>query len=429
MSHQGFTLEELTKLEGHAKLSVEMEGSVVKNTKLEVYEASRYFESLLLGRDYREAPSITQKICGICSVVHTLASIKAVEDALEFIPSEQTVDLRKLLLYASNIHSHTAHLFFFALPDYLGFGDVIELSQKKHDYIHLALDLQQLSSEMVKMIGGRALHPVTPTLGGFHSVPDEKKIAALLKNLEGVKRLSLRTARLFSGLEVPELEARSRHVCMKNKKEYTLYDGMITSNDGIAFRPRDYKKNIIEGVMEYSNSKHAKLRGMSYMTGALPRLNANYTKLSDDAKALLKKSRLKLPSNNPFHNNMAQAIEMVHFADEAKNILEKYRNGMQQEKHAVSLREGEGVGCCEAPRGLLFHHYGIGSGGRIKYANVITPTSQNAARMEDDISVFLPTLHGKPANKVKLLLEMLIRAYDPCFSCSAHFLELNLKKK
>ncbi|MFH1236793.1 MAG: Ni/Fe hydrogenase subunit alpha [Candidatus Aenigmatarchaeota archaeon] len=429
MSHQGFTLEELTKLEGHAKLSVEMEGNVVKNTKLEVYEASRYFESLLLGRDYREAPTITQKICGICSVVHTLASIKAVEDAIGFVPSEQTVDLRKLLLYASNIHSHTAHLFFFALPDYLGFGDVIELSKKKHDYIHLALDLQQLSSEMVKIIGGRALHPVTPMIGGFHSVPDEKKIAALLKRLEGVKRLSLRTARLFSGLEVPELEARSRHLYMKSNNEYTLYDGMITSNDGITFRPRDYKKNIIEGVMEYSNSKHAKLRGMSYMTGALPRLNANYAKLSDDAKAMLKKSHLKLPSNNPFHNNFAQAIEMVHFADEAKSMLEKYRNGMQQEKHAVTVREGEGVGCCEAPRGLLFHHYGIGSDGRIKYANVITPTSQNAARMEDDISIFLPTLRGKPANKVKLLLEMLIRAYDPCFSCSAHFLELNLKQK
>jgi len=341
------------------------------------------------------------------------------------------VDLRKLMLYASNIHSHTAHLFFFALPDYLGFDDVIELSRKKHDYMHLALDLQKLSSDIVKIAGGRALHPVTPAIGGFRSVPDKKKIENIVKNLEGIKKLAVKIAGIFSGLELPGFEAKCRHISFRADGEYPLYDGAITDNSGYSFDAGDYKKYLIEDVVRYSNSKHAKFRGESYMTGALPRLNANWKSLSGDAKRLMDNSGFRPPIFNPFANNLAQAIEMVHFADASMELLEKYGKGMKSEKFEAKPRAkgSEGTGVCEAPRGLLFHNYGIGSDGKIKYANVITPTAQNAARMEDDIALFLPAITGKPAAKVKLLLEMLIRAYDPCFSCSAHFLELSLKKK
>ena len=431
MSHEGFTIEELTKLEGHAKLNVEMAGRSVKKVDLEVYEASRYFEAMLLGRDYAEAPTITQRICGICSVGHTRASIRALEDALGTRPSQQTTDLRKIMLYASTIHSHTAHLFFFALPDYLGYQDVIELSRKKHDHIHLALDLQQLSSDIVRLIGGRALHPVTPVIGGFHAVPDKKKIETLVKNFQKAKKLAQKTASLFAGLELPNLEVRSVQMCLKSEDEYALYDGIITTSEEFAFRGRDYKKYILEDVETYSNAKHAKFLGGSYMTGALPRLNENWKFLSKDATALLNKFKLKPPILNPFANNFAQAVEMVHFADEAIRLLKGYENGMRSEKFEPRpkiTKDCEGVGVCEAPRGLLFHHYGIGSDGKIKYANVITPTSQNAARMEDDIKVFLPSISERPQGKIKLLLEMLIRAYDPCFSCSSHFLELSMRK-
>lgn len=432
MSHNGFTIEELTKLEGHAKLDIEMEGGKVKRTNLEVYEASRYFESMVLGRDCRETPAIMQRICGICSVVHTLTSIKAVEDALAIRPSEQTTDLRKLLLYASTIHSHTAHLFFFALPDYIGFEDVIEMSRKNHDYIHLAFDLQKLASDVVRLIGGRALHPVTPAIGGFHSVPDKRKIESIRQNFEGIKRLSEKTARIFAGLELPVLESDSAQFCFRKANEYPLYDGNIANNSGFSFKPREYKKYFVEKVEPNSNAKHSRFRGKSYMVGALPRLNANHKNLSESANSLLRESSMKPPVSNPFANNLAQAIEMIHFADESLKILEDYEKGMKKEKWngkpAARPREGEGVGVCEAPRGLLFHHYGIDKNGKIRYANVITPTSQNAARMEDDISLFLPSISQKPAEKVKRMLEMLIRAYDPCFSCSSHFLELKIKK-
>jgi coenzyme F420-reducing hydrogenase alpha subunit len=432
MSHGGFTLEELTKIEGHAKLDVEMEGGKVKRTNLEVYEASRYFESLLLRRDYREAPSITQRICGICSVVHTIASIKACEDALSIRPSPQTIDLRRLLLNASTMHSHTAHLFFFALPDYLGFEDVIELSKKKHELIHLALDLQKLATDVVRTIGGRALHPVTPSIGGFHSVPDREKIGRMRSDIEEIKKLAEKAARIFSGLKLPELESSTSGFCLMKAKQYPLYDGLI-AGAGVSFKAREYKKHLIERVEPYSNAKHSRFRGRSYMVGALPRLNASFRNLSGDASSMLRESGFKPPIKNPFVNNLAQAIELVHFADDSLEILERHEKGMKIGKSKIEAtpkrRECEGVGVCEAPRGLLFHHYGIGSNGKITYANVITPTSQNAANMESDIAKFIPSISHKPESEIRLLLEMLIRAYDPCFSCSAHFLELNTKRK
>ncbi|MCK4336097.1 MAG: nickel-dependent hydrogenase large subunit, partial [Candidatus Aenigmarchaeota archaeon] len=179
MSHRHFTIDTLTKVESHAKLDVEMDRGKIKKTELEVYEAARYFEAMLKGRDYTEAHTITQRICGICTVIHTITSLRAIENALGIEPSQQTIDLRKLMLYASQIHSHTAHLFFFALPDYLGFQDAIEMSKKKHDYVHLALDLQKLASDIVRIIGGRPIHPVTPRIGTFHSFPDRNKIEGI----------------------------------------------------------------------------------------------------------------------------------------------------------------------------------------------------------------------------------------------------------
>lgn len=428
MSHRSFIIDTLTKVESHAKLDVEMEKGKIKKTKLEVYEAARYFEAMVKGRDYREAHTITQRICGICNVIHTITSLKAIENALGIQPSQQTIDLRKLMLYASQIHSHTAHLFFFVLPDYLGFQDAIELSKKKHDYIHLALDLQKLASDIVRIIGGRPIHPVSPMVGGFHSFPDKDKIENIRRNFEGVRKLSEKVARIFMPLKYPELESNSLHFGLKKGKEYPLYDGVITNSEGFAFGAKDYKKHINEEIRSYSNAKYSTFQGENYMVGALPRLNINHKFLSPRAKSLLKESGFVLPIRNPFINNFAQALEIVHFADESLRILEGYGNGMRKEKFEAKPKEGEGIAACEAPRGTLYHHYKIGKDGKISFANIITPTCQNIGNMENDITLLLPSIMKYPDKKVKFLLEMLIRAYDPCFSCSTHFLELKLKR-
>jgi coenzyme F420-reducing hydrogenase alpha subunit len=428
MSHRSFIIDTLTKVESHAKLDVEMEKGKIKKTQLAVYEAARYFEAMVRGRDYREAHTITQRVCGICSVIHTITSLRAIENALGIEPSQQTTDLRKLLLYASQVHSHTAHLFFFALPDYLGFKDAIKLSKKKHDYIHLALDLQKLASDIVRVIGGRAIHPVSPRVGGFHSFPDRKKIEGIRKNFEDMRKLSEKVARIFMNLKYPKLESNSLHFGLKNGREYPLYEGMITNSEGFEFGAKDYGNHINEEIRPYSNAKYSTFQGKNYMVGALPRLNINHEYLSAGAKSLLKESKFAPPIRNPFINNFAQALENVHFTDESLRILEGYGNGMGKEEFEAKAKESEGIAASEAPRGILYHHYRIGKDGKIKYANIITPTSQNAGNMENDIRLLLPSVIKYPDRKVKLFLEMLIRAYDPCFSCSTHFLEFRLKR-
>ena len=422
MSHKVFSIDALTKVEGHAKLKVEMDGKTVKKTNLEVYEASRYFEAMVRGRDYREAHTITQRICGICSVIHTITSIRAIENALGIKPSQQTTDLRRVLLYSSHIHSHTAHLFMFALPDYLGFSDVIEMSRKRHELMHLALDIQELASRVVRIIGGRPLHPVTPDIGGFHSVPDKQTIGTLRKKLKEAKNLATRAAELFIGLKLPDFERKSYHLSIQRDGVYPLCGKAITTPEGESFRPEDYRKNIKEEIRPYSNAKFAYYKGENYMVGALPRLNVNYKYLFEDGKSLLEESGFSPPIYNPFFNNAAQAIEMVQFADEALRILDDYGNGMKKEAYKHRPKEGEGIAACEAPRGILFHHYHIGKGGKIKKANVITPTSQNVGSMENDIKAFMPFVIKRSDPKIKRFLEMLIRAYDPCFACATHSL-------
>ncbi|MBN2330558.1 MAG: Ni/Fe hydrogenase subunit alpha [Candidatus Aenigmarchaeota archaeon] len=429
MSRKTYSLDELTKVEGHAKLHVELDGKTVKRAELSVFEPSRYFEALVIGKSYQEVPSISQRICGICSVVHTVTSIKAIENAMGVKISKQTADLRRLLLCSSTIHSHTAHLFFFAAPDYLGFDDVIELARKKREYLDLAIELQRLSSGIVKTIGGRSLHPVTPCVGGFHSVPKKADISNMIRDFERIKDLSVKAAKMFMSFRPPKLENRTEYLGLAGKGEYPLYDGEISALASDGFRPEDYMKNIEEEVIFRSSAKYTKFRGKPYMVGALSRLNNNHEYMSSTAKGLLKRSGLHVPCYSPFMNNFAQSLELVHFSDVALDLLRRYEeNGMKEERIDIKPRKGEGFAACEAPRGILIHHYRFDSNGKAAFANIITPTCQNVRNMEYDMQKLIPAIVNKPDSKVKRILEMLIRAYDPCFSCSTHFLDLDIRK-
>ncbi len=426
---KSYTLDCLTKVEGHAKLEVEMDGNTVKKAEIAVYEPSRYFEHMVRGKPYDLVPTISQRICGICSVIHTVTSIKAVENAIGVRVSQQTHDLRRLLLHASNIHSHTAHLFFFAAPDYLGVDDVMGIARKRRDVMKLAIDMQRISAGIVKQIGGRSLHPVNCRVGYFNSVPDRNRVNSMIAEFKELKKMSEKTAELFISFKYPEFENKTQHLAIDEKKFYDLYEGDIGDGDGGHFRAVDYNKHLEEETVYRSTAKYSKFDGKSYMVGALPRLNINHRKLSPSAKALLKSSGIKIPSFSTFHNNAAQALEMVHFCDRGIETLEEYaERGMKPETVKIRPKAGEGIAACEAPRGTLYHHYRFNAGGKTTYANIMTPTCQNVGNMESDMQKWMPELIRQPDAKVKRSLEMLIRAYDPCFSCSTHFLELRLKR-
>ncbi len=429
MSHKTISLHELTKVEGHARLNVEMDGKEVKKAEMAVFEPSRYFESMIIGKSYEDVPSISQRICGICSVIHTITSIKAIEAAMGIKPSQQTEDLRRLLLYASNTHSHTAHLFFLAAPDYLGIDNALELVRKDRKKIELALQLQRLSSGIVKSIGGRSLHPVTPRVGGFNSVPSKEKIMGMLHDFKRVKQLSQQAARLFMSFKLPRFENRTQYLGLTKPGGYPLYDGDMGVLGSSGFKPADYGKHLDEEVIFRSTAKYSKFDGKPYMVGALARLNINHKSLSASAKSLLRQSKIKVPCFSPFANNFAQALEMVHFSDLAIDMLEKYADkGMREERPDVKPKKGEGVAICEAPRGILIHHYKFDAKGKATFANIMTPTCQNVRNMEFDMQKLIPGLIRQPDKKIKKTLEMLIRAYDPCFSCSTHFLDFELRR-
>ena len=425
MSHHTFEIKNLTKIEARAKLTVKFKEKKVDEVNLEVQESSRYFEAFLTNRKYNEVASISQKICGICSVAHTIGSLKAIEDALNIQPSQQTIDLRKILMIGGHLHSHVVHLYFMALPDYLGFESILEMSSKRHDDVHRALRLEKNSTDIIRIIGGRPIHPVSAKIGGFTEVPNKEKLETLLKKFKELKEDVKKTAELFMSFKTPDFENNTIQCALKRDKEYPLYDGKITTLDGIEFEAKDYQKYVTEHVKYYSTAMHSRFKGKNLMVGALARLNINHKYLSDDAKELLNSSGIKLPCFSPFMNNFAQSIELVHFVDKGIEITEKLlKSILKKEKIKIKLREGEGIMATEAPRGILYHHYRVNKNGVIKYANIITPTSQNLESIENDIKEFLPRIMHLSREKMILELEKLIRAYDPCISCPTHFLEV-----
>jgi len=411
-------LEHITKIEGHANLRLRIRNNVVETCELRVVEGSRYFEGFMKDRLYNEAPEISSRICGICSCSHTICSIQAMEDALKIQPSEQTIKLRKLMAIGERIRSHTTHLYFLALPDYLGYESALDMTHHYKPEIQTALNLMQAGNNMIYAIGGRDLHPVSATIGGFLKLPTQQQIDNMIDELERVKNGALRTARLFRRLEYPDFVRRTEHFSLFRKNDYAILSGDIKSAFTI-FPQKEYNNYIKEYHEPYSTANFVVKADKSYMVGALSRLINNEKYLSRDARRVHKR---KL-ENNPFLNNYAQAIELVHHIDAALLILRRLK--IRNEKPVnFRPREGYGIAAIEAPRGTLFHEYVLDSTGKITRANIVTPTAQILRNMQDDLRDYISTLVTKPKAKIVDGAEKLIRAYDPCFSCSTHFLEV-----
>ncbi|MAG07877.1 Ni/Fe hydrogenase subunit alpha [Candidatus Woesearchaeota archaeon] len=416
-------LNHITKIEGHASLNLSIKDGKVKVCELQATEGSRYFEGLLKGNDYYEASELSSRICGICSCAHTVTSIQAMENALGIKPSKQTVLLRELLTIGERIRSHATHLYFLALPDYVGYESALAMADKYKKEILRALRIIKLGNSIVKVVGGRDLHPVSLTVGGFLKIPLEEQLAGLKKELSLVKDDAAQTGRLFAKLKYPNFINKTESSSLAQNSEFATLYGDIKS-ESRAFMQKQYKKYFKEYHEEYATSNFVVKEGKSYRVGALARLNNNHKLLSSNAKKIISSSRISFPNYNPFINNFAQAVEVVHFVDRAVQII----NSLNLKKEPIKkarLRPCHGVAAIEVPRGTLFHEYELDENGIITYANIITPTAQNLRNIQDDIRAFLPQIMNLPEKKLILEIEKLIRAYDPCFSCSTHFLKVN----
>lgn len=405
----------ITKIEGHGSIHVDWEG---RKAKLHVVEGERLFEGILVGRTAEEVHWITPRICGVCPIAHNLASVKAVEDALGIIPNQTTVLLRRLMMAGQMIQSHVLHLFFLALPDYIGLDRATDLADKDPKAFQRALRLKEVSDEIAFCVAGRNVHPTTTTIGGFHKIPDKGSLQRLLKMLEKTAPDASWTARVFNSIEYPDLDAELELLSLKGDG-YSIYDGdTISSNRNDDASVKGYKEAIEEEVRDYSTAKFGSYRKREVMVGALARIAMNGKGLNPKVGRLAK----NLDYNNPFYNNLAQAVEILHFHEEAVMLIEKLlEEGMDGTIVKPSKNPPlRGIGAVEAPRGGLYHEVHLSEDRKVTYANIITPTVQNLTSIEKSAQALLDQKATDSKEEIKRLINMLVRAYDPCLTCSVH---------
>jgi sulfhydrogenase subunit alpha len=428
-------VEYLTRVEGHGNIVVNVKDGVLEQCHLAVVESPRFFEGMLRGRSIFEAQHITSRICGICSCGHSLASIQAAEDAIGLVPSEQTVKLRRFLLHMENLDSHVLHIYLLVAPDLLGVKSFVPLIETHNKVVRRALRLKKTYNNVCDILVGRHVHPISCIVGGFTKLPREKDLDAIEELLRGSRPDIEATVDLAQTLQFPQFERETEYVALVSDDNiYPMLMGDVGSTDGVQMKKKDYRKITNEFVVPHSSAKHTKLSRESYAVGALARFNLNYDKLHPKAREVAQAIGLKPKCINPFLNTAAQLVETVHSLEESIEILEELREkGINyneeitvglNEKNVIPVKAGNGVGAVEVPRGILFHNYEVDDKGIILNANCIIPTNQNLNNIEHDMKELVPQILDKSEEEITLNLEMLVRAYDPCISCSTHFLNV-----
>jgi sulfhydrogenase subunit alpha len=428
-------VEYLTRVEGHGNIVVNLKEGILEKCELQIVEAPRFFEGMLQGRSIFEAQHITSRICGICSCGHTLASIQAAEEAIGFIPSRQTLELRKFLLHMENLDSHILHIYLLAVPDLLGVKSFVPLIRSHNQVVRLALRMKKACNDVCDILVGRHIHPISAIVGGFTKLPRENDLDAMLKILYDMRPGMDATVELAAGLKFPAFERDTEYVALvSDDTEYPMLLGDVGSTDGKRLSKNEYKKVTNEFIVPHSSAKHAKWNRESYAVGALSRFNLNAQQLHPKARETANTLNMKPKVINPYLNTVAQLIECVHSLEDGIRILEDFKKrkinyneeiivGLNEQNH-IKVKSGTGVGAVEVPRGTLFHCYEIDEKGIIIKADCIIPTSQNVNNIERDMKKLVPEILNRSDQDITLSLEMLVRAYDPCISCSAHFLNV-----
>ncbi|HID73721.1 MAG TPA: Ni/Fe hydrogenase subunit alpha [Thermoplasmata archaeon] len=425
-------LHHVTRVEGHGNIYVNVKDGNVERIEWNISEAPRFFEAMVVGRTWKELHHITSRICGICSIGHTVASLKATERAMGIEISEQDQILRRLAVHAENLQSHVLHVGYLALPDFLGVGSVIPLVETHPEEVKTVIRLHRLANEMSDLICGRTTHPQRLIPGGFSKIPTVEELYGLKGRLgESVPDLKA-VAGLLEALKdkIPDFTRETEFIGLTNDEEYALYDGDVASTLAGRIDDQDYLEFVHEFVVPYSTAKHARNKMDSYMVGALARLNLNYDKLSPLAKQVAGMFDLKPICHNPFMNNIAQLVEVVHSVEDSIALIERIeRRGLEPipdyNSPEIEVRAGHGVGAVEVPRGILFHEYWYDEKGVCTKANCVIPTNQNHRNIQLDLEKLVPAVMDRPQPEVELLCEMLVRAYDPCISCSCHYTKVH----
>ena len=429
--HIDINVHHLTRVEGHGNIVINAVEGKIDTVQWQVPEAPRFFEAMVKGREYNDLATITSRICGICSIGHTLASLKATEAAMDIEISETTRVLRELLLHGETLQSHILHVCYLAVPDLLKVNSVFPLIETHKDVVLLVTKIHRLANEWCDLIGGRTTHPIRARLGRFSKLPTKEELEDLKRRLtEGVNDLK-KLAEVVQSLAnaIPGFTRETEYLSLTNESEYAFYDGLCTTTDIDKTIPvNEYKGVVNEFVVPQSTAKYGKFNRGSFMVGALARYNNNYRQLTPTAASAAEMLGLTGINYNPFMNNIAQVVECVFAVERAiDHVNWLLDHELQLENPEIEAKAGRGVGAVEVPRGILFHDYEYNNKGICVKANCVIPTNLNHNNIQLDFEKMVPEHMNLGEKELQFHLEMLVRAYDPCISCSAHYLDVKYK--
>ncbi|MCJ7630653.1 MAG: Ni/Fe hydrogenase subunit alpha [Longimicrobiales bacterium] len=423
-------VEMLSRVEGEGRFHLRVKDGEVQEATLTIFEPPRFFEAFLVGRSLFEVPDIVPRICGICPVTYQMTCLRALEGILGILPTPEIKALRRLMYCAEWIESHALHVFLLHAPDFLGYPNAMEMAKDHRGVVEMGLRMKKAGNTLLEVMGGRAIHPVSPRVGGFSRTPDPSALQALLPELEWGLGAAQETVELTNTFKMLDFEQPYVFVALDGGRDYpTEWGDQIAISGGDPVPVEDFEKIFQERQVPQSPALHCRLPdGTPYLTGPMARLNLFPDKLNPVAQASLERSGMRLPVLNPYRSIVVRAVELVHAFAEALDLIRGYR-GAEPPYLEAPLRAGEGVGATEAPRGLQYQRYRVDEKGMILEARIVPPTSQNQARIEADLAGLAPEILAMTEGEATLRCEQLIRAYDPCISCATHFLKLEIERE
>ena len=416
-------IDHLTRVEGHGNIKIRIENGKLAECDWEVVETPRFFEVMLKGLSIEMTPLLTARICGICSISHAMASARAIERALEIEIPEPAQKARLLTKHAETLQSHALHLFFLVAPDFLNTDSVIPIMETHPHLAETAIRIKGFANRASDLFAGRTTHPIVIKVGGLTQIPRKRQLRELAKELDATIPYLQKAIDFFKPFKMPDFARETEFVSLKGVEKYPFIGGDLVSSDGVCKKEDDYRSMTNEYFVDFSTSKFSSLSRKSFAVGALARFNNNYDLLHPMAKEVAENLNLKPGTHNPFLCNHAQLIECMHVAYEFREIITELLDLDTSEcSSSYSVKKCEGTGVIEAPRGILYHYYRIDETGKIEKADCVIPTGQNHANIHYDLRALVEELikQNKEEKEIIRLAQMLVRAYDPCISCSVH---------
>jgi len=423
-------LAAMARVEGECGLRLEVRDGRLGDVHFDIYEPPRFFEAFLRGRSLYDLPDITARICGICPVAYQLTSVQSIESALRVEPTPEIRALRRLLYCAEWIQSHALHIYLLQAPDLFGMDSAIALASIQPDLVRRGLELKKIGNDLMRLIGGRSVHPISVCIGGFWKAPQRSELLKFRGRMERALQLSIETATFVSSLKPPEFSANYECVSLFNPEGYGIDNGRIISSSGLDIAVGEFEQVFLEEHVAHSTALHSVRaeRGLSYLVGPLSRINLNYSRLSPSARQAADRSGIKWPCFNPYAGIVARAVELVQVCEESLQAIDLYREP-DPPRIDYTVRAAEGCAATEAPRGLLYHRYRINDQGLVQSARIVSPTGQNCRRIEDDLRLLVSGILDRTDAEIVNACEKMVRNYDPCISCSTHALRVQFIRR